>query len=271
MTVLVGVRCTDGVVIGADSAQTSSAGTQQVMMVTGGVKLETHFGRIITATTGAVGLSQRFHAILDDVCQGKELEKKLAWPPMDFSTSLSEATIKNFDKTKSPAQLHPQIGWGFGALVGFASDKHGPHLVEFDHIQFHPELKGLTDGAGQLKSKPFATMGSGQPLADPFIAHAHRVLFGADNTPSVQQGRLLVTWTLLHVLQYATGNVGGELNIAEITKSNGAWATSKVDAGEARQQCQEIEMYIGGFGKPQRPPEPVVDLGNLPQPPGAAG
>ena len=136
MTVLVGVLCTDGVVIGADSAMTHAAGVQPVMKVTGGVKLETPFNRFITATTGPVGLGQRFHQELHDLLQEpKELDK---WsnqkPPVEFATKLAQVTIDNLKKTVSPHQQHPQIGWEFGALLGFASKKYGPQLVEFDQL-----------------------------------------------------------------------------------------------------------------------------------------
>jgi hypothetical protein len=253
-------------VIGADSVQTSTAGVQPVMQVTGGIKLELPWGRLIVACTGAVGLAQRFYNVLSDECQGKELDKHLNGVPIEFVTRLAKKVISNFEGTRSPLQSHPNHGWGFGCLMGFASDKIGPQLVEFDHMQFHPELKGETDDAGALKSRPFATMGSGQLLADPFIAHAHRVLFGEKTTPTVAQGRLLVTWTLQHASAYAVGHVGGELSIAQLQKSEKQWTTSLINVEEAQQQVQEIEAYIGGFGKPPPPPEPAPDLGQLATP-----
>jgi hypothetical protein len=119
-------------------------------------------------------------------------------------------------------------------------------------MQFHPEIKGELDSAGHLKSKPFATMGIGQPLADPFIAHAHRVLFGVDTLPTIAQGRLLVTWTLGHVLRHATAGVGGDLRIAQLQRGNG-WRSESIDVDEAQQQVREIEAYIGRFGHPEVP------------------
>lgn len=215
---------------------------------------------MIVAVTGAVGLGQRFFQVLDDECQhGNEIDKRLNSTPIEFVTKLARKTIANFEGTRSPIQSNPSYGWGFGALIGFGGERTGPQLVEMDHLQFHPELKGLQDEQGVLKGKPFCTMGSGQPLADPFIAHAHRVLFGEDSLPTVAQGRLLVTWTLKHVLTYATGGVGGVLRIAQLTKPGRVWMAETINVEEAQQQVQEIEAYIGCFGK-QDPPAAALDL-----------
>lgn len=59
MTVLVGVRCTDGVVIGADSAATSAAGNTHLLKLASD-KIVIVGDRVIVAGTGQIGLGQRF-------------------------------------------------------------------------------------------------------------------------------------------------------------------------------------------------------------------
>ena len=64
MTVLVGVLCSDGLVVGADSIATSSAGMHPLIQVRSDDKIKIIGGRVIIAGTGAVGLGQRFHAVV---------------------------------------------------------------------------------------------------------------------------------------------------------------------------------------------------------------
>ena len=59
MTVLIGVRCTDGVVIGADSAATSAAGNIHLLKLASD-KIVIVGDRVIVAGTGQIGLGQRF-------------------------------------------------------------------------------------------------------------------------------------------------------------------------------------------------------------------
>ena len=84
-------------------------------------------------------------------------------------------------------------------------------------------------------------------MADPFIAHASRMLFGKD-VPKLSEARLLVAWTLQHVISYNTGGVGGEMQIAVLEKSpEGKWNAHALDVGEVSQQVMDIEKYIGAY------------------------
>src|SRR5689334_18140515 len=117
MTVLVGVHCQDGVIIGTDSAVTSAAGMmQRTLQETGCAKIDLHCGEVITATTGSIGLMQRFHHALDTMLAGRELEKFRGKSPVLYATELAEKTIGDFHRTLSPQQQNPQIGLGLGAL-----------------------------------------------------------------------------------------------------------------------------------------------------------
>jgi 20S proteasome alpha/beta subunit len=257
MTVLVGVCCKDGIVIGADSATTSTAGHQRTLQETGVAKIEIHYGEIITAATGAVGLAQRFREELTTMLQGKELAAFRNKSAVRCATDLSHRTMQNFQKTLSPLQQNPNHGLGLGALVAFVSENK-PQLVEFDHLQFHPEVKGVSAADGKPRTRPYVTMGSGQVMADPFIAHVHRMLFGNGKVPTLSEGRLLVAWTLQHVISYNTGGVAGDLQMAVLEKQDNKWVAHTSDCGEVAQQVTDIESYIGRYWEP--PAQPALDL-----------
>jgi hypothetical protein len=99
-------------------------------------------------------------------------------------------------------------------------------------------------------------MGSGQVMADPFIAHVNHMLFGS-GVPKLNEGRLLVAWTLRHVIAFNTGGVGGEMQIQALEKVNGKWTVHGVDVGEIQQQVTDIEKYVGRYWE-------SIGQGNIP-------
>ncbi len=94
MTILVGVKCSDGVVIGADSAVTSAPVLgMNVMTETGASKIEIPFGAepLIAATTGSVGMSLRFFDELSDhYAAGENIKKWLRHSAVKFATALAK-------------------------------------------------------------------------------------------------------------------------------------------------------------------------------------
>ena len=144
MTILVGVKCCDGIVIGTDSAVTSApVPGMSAMTETGASKIEFPFANepLIVATTGSVGMSLRLHYELRaNFTEGKAIKNSLRNNPIKFPTDLATIVTENFRKTFSPVMSNPQIGFQLGALVGFVC-KDEPHLVEFDSVQFQPDLR----------------------------------------------------------------------------------------------------------------------------------
>jgi len=109
-------------------------------------------------------------------------------------------------------------------------------------------VKGYPDPERGDRLGRFATLGSGQALADPFLAHAYRFLFG-ERTPTVRQARLAVVWTLEHVVRHNVGGVGGDIKLAVLERRNLVWAGAYADASEARQQISELEFHVARFGE----------------------
>ena len=65
MTVLVGVYCRDGIVVGADSAAVSAHG-QTPLIMQQATKIDIVGDRTVVATTGALGLGQRFRPHVEE-------------------------------------------------------------------------------------------------------------------------------------------------------------------------------------------------------------
>jgi 20S proteasome alpha/beta subunit len=284
MTVIVGILCSDGVVIGTDSAM--AAGRAQ-----SGYTIERQDGDVlkievientITAVTGAMGLAQRFNDQIETTIKalrqpfqppqqfvpgfgfvGSKIQQILAGKmtagaipydlvsPVEIGRIIAEAIIDDFKRTQSAHQV--SNGWGLGALFAFVNADR-PQLIDFDPIQFHPELKGLPDPerGDQDRIWRCVSWGAGRQLADPFLAHAYRILFGG-KVPTVTRAKLVVAWAIKHVSRYNIGLVGGKLQLAVLEKTNGTWTSHHTDAGETEEQVEFLEKYISEFTERQQP------------------
>ena len=254
MTVLVGVYCADGVVIGSDSAATSSHG-RTPLIKQNVTKIDTLGDKLVFATTGSVGLHQRFRNHI----QAEWNEKGFQNDPHTVATSLCRRTIADFQSTGVP--IDPQLGLNFGALLAAPiSDKH--HLVEFATIDFQPEIKG--------EEMHFVSMGSGQVLAEPFLGFMHRV-FWMDDLPALNEGIFGAVWALNHTIDLVPGMVGGPVQLATLERGKkGQWQARKLsedELGEHLETCDAMEQHIRQFridkpdDKAEEPPVP-------PSPPG---
>jgi 20S proteasome alpha/beta subunit len=128
VTVLVGIHCKDGVVIGADSSATSSMGQYPLIEQTT-KKIDLIEEKIIVAGTGQVGLGQRFKYIVESCNKNAAFEKQ---HHIDVGKRLSQAAIQDFASTNATKSQ-------FGALVAFCS-KNKPHLCELSITDFQPEF-----------------------------------------------------------------------------------------------------------------------------------
>lgn len=254
MTVLVGIVCEDGVVLGADSAETLVAGGSFPTVESPTArKIRVIGSAVLTAVTGSVGLGQRFNELMNDLhAQGHLPLKDMRgepphrdFPVMAQAIHISNATLKNFDRTLSVAQQQPDRGWGFGALVAMPI-LDGPELLEFDPVQFHPERKGDPDEHRRDRTSRYVSMGSGQVIADPFLAFIRRVFWMADK-PKLSDAKLAVAWTLHQVIQLNTGGVGGDPQIASLEKVDGFWIARELSVGEFAEQVTELESHVGKY------------------------
>src|SRR5271165_1021084 len=153
MTAIVGVLCRDGVLIGSDSASTSTTASGQMgirTIETPAKKITVIDDRIIVSGTGEAGLHQRFCHEVDKFQQQSNFS---AMHPIEAATQLARNAIIQFGQTGI------QLGQiGYGALVAFHTQA-GFNLCEFALNSFQPEFKS--------SDRWFAAMGSGQLLTDP--------------------------------------------------------------------------------------------------------
>jgi hypothetical protein len=145
---------------------------------------------VIVACTGAIGFSQRLMHHVEAAIRGNVF-RNLDW--REGSANIPHRFLPDLQKTY--AQNYQHGGLRFGALMA-AAFQDVPYLIEYGPADFQPEVK-------QGKSF-FASMGSGQALADPFLAFVARVLWKGE-MPTVDIGKLGLYWVLKHTIELAPG------------------------------------------------------------------
>lgn len=200
MTLIVGILCSDGAVIGADSASTSAAGNQKVMEYGPVRKIHAIQNTALAACTGSVGMSQRYKAVLDSVFNDPNHSRKTS---NDIAKNISRRTIEDAQQT-----YQQQIT--IGSITAFVNENKGKkiHLVEFEYGSFQPEFKKI--------ETPFVCMGNGQLYADPFLAFLAKV-YWRDGLPTVAEGIFYTTWVIQHVIRVNTGGINAPIRISTIS------------------------------------------------------
>lgn len=248
MTVLIGALCRDGIVIGSDSSVTFAAGQMRTIEVPGHQKVfVSRNGNALWSGTGAVGMGQRFSEVVAAVCDPKFLK---ATPGVNVAQAVCQETIKNFRSTDAPRS-------SFGALLAFEA-AGSLTLCEFDIDHFQPEVKTETSW--------FVSLGSGQPLADGFLAFLSRTLFDRKQ-PTLDEGLLMVLWTLRHVIDCNVGGISGPEQLG-VLRSTGSRAVPELltedELQEHRVNVEAAENHVrnykqafsGSEAQPIQPPPP---------------
>lgn len=196
-------------------------------------KIQIFRDKIIVAATGAVGFSQRLSAHVEEAIAGNvfSMQKR-----RECVANISQRLLTDFEKSK--VRYQAQGGLGFGALVA-AVHNDEPFLCEYGTTDFQPEIKD-----GRLF---FVAMGSGQMLAEPFLAFVSRVLW-KNTMPNVEHAKFGVYWVLDHAIKLAPGGVGYPIKIAVLRKVDGQWRAEELqEMQEAAEYITGLEDHIGQF------------------------
>lgn len=212
MTLLVGILCDDGIVMAADGAATLGVmGTHTAQQRTAR-KLHVVQGKVVIGVSGHVGLGQRLAATLEEgyrasryrgrpetaVGTMREELWKIVRPELEYAQVAAQATRNGATLQSATMTM----------MVGLPIEKR-LCLVQFD-VQCAPELAS--------PDLPFVALGSGQPLADPFLAFIRRVVWPERGCPSLRLGILTAVWTLRHAIETNTGGISDPMQVITLQK-----------------------------------------------------
>lgn len=267
MTLLVGIKCVDGIVIGADGAATLGTMGQRTIQQPY-KKITIIDGKIITASTGHVGLGQRWV----ELCT--ELHKSTKDNPFHMPAPRGMVAIR-MPWFNNHLQMEQTASHAAGRVVGDSARNTAiccnllaarfnsqPELIEYDP-QGAPEMK--------TAEMPFAAMGSGQNAADPFLAFLRKT-FWPTTPPTLEEGVFATVWALRHTIDHCPGGVDDPIQVATLAKRGGNWSaefvpddqvkTHESAVEDARNSLREWRAKQQGKAVAEPPPAPI------PAPPG---
>jgi hypothetical protein len=244
--------------MGADSGATMGdyvSGLRTVMQPM--TKLDIVGDKAIVGVSGPVGLGQLY---LDSVNRIHNEFRDLDAPTIcrklrDEFRKDAEVALHMAAMAIQVLGSQARVGAVTTTLVALAA-KNEPHLIQLD-CECCPEM-ATTD-------LPFMSIGSGQLIADPFLAFLKR-LFWKERLPSVSDGIFAVAWTLEHAIKTAPGGIAGPITLGVLTIEGTqpkARLLSKDELKEHQQVVGQAENYVRKFReellpgvKESEPPHP---------------
>lgn len=235
MTLIVGVICRNGVVIGADSIATVTTAVEQQVSD----KITIEEDDVIIACSGSAGLSQ----LIKEELRGRWHEFKQFRCARDVRNAVSEAMFSQIEPTAKRAKSAGKSFGGCDTIVALPIN-HTPALFQFN---------ALGDSMEITSELTFASIGNGSSQADPFLAFLKRILWSDQAPNSTRIAILGVLWTLQHVSRVSAGlGVGEPHRIAVLEKQGGSWVAKLLGEGELsehRQAIIEAEDALRSFGE----------------------
>lgn len=234
MTLIIGLLCSDGVVVGADGAATYGVLGQSTIRQTT-EKLSIIGGKVIMGSSGPVGLGQRHQFEMEGLWLGRELSGKKPIEAMGIiRTKLFKHTREELEAASIAKGVVGENIAGRGAicytLIAGPVDKR-PCLFQFDY-QCAPEMA--------TEKLPFIAIGGGQHIADPFLAFL-RDIFWKERQPNLSEGIFMVLWTLTHAIKTTPGGVSDPIQIAVLSQDKRGWNARILPKDET----QEHDQFIG--------------------------
>jgi 20S proteasome alpha/beta subunit len=209
VSLIIGLKCSNGIIVAADSAATFGGLMRDTIRQTAH-KIHVVDDRVLIGCAGLVGLGQRYIGELREMLSGGRDFTVL--PPYRLMAHIQQRFTDATQETMQSLLLAKRVS-NLGLLnAGLAGTivamKSGGDLALFSFDEIcNPE--------GATADLPFVSVGSGQVLADPFLAHVKRVLWGNEQ-PSMALGSLGVIWTLQHVIGVNPGGISAPLEIYQM-------------------------------------------------------
>ncbi len=216
MSLIVGIRCKDSVVLAASGPGTMPSEDGLPPARQWAKKLRVVGGQAVLGVTGHDGLVQEM---------ALSLERCLAEPDeQDWTEDILRLRLR--DALAAPVQRTVAIHRTLQGLPGFGITSNEyvisqallaiPFRSSLRLLQLDPECS-VTEVTGELGC---ASIGSARAIADPFLAFLRRVLWH-DGPPDTALGELSAYWTALHVAENAPGLLTLPIQLVIVRRTDG--------------------------------------------------
>ena len=260
MSLIVGIRCTDSVVLAASGPGTmlSEDGLPPARQLA--KKLRVVAGQAVLGVAGHDGLAQEM---------ALSLERCLSAPD-DSEAAEDTLRAKLRDALAAPVQRSVAIHRTLQGLPGFGITSNEYVISQsLLAIPFRDSLRlylldpecSVTEITDELSC---AAVGSAKAIGEPFLAYLRRVLW-VGRLPEAELGELAAYWTVLHVIENSSSDVTHPIQLVVVTRSSRG-SIDIIERGEGemagiRQAIREGEEALRRGFRAQGPvsvEEPVI-------------
>jgi hypothetical protein len=208
MTFIVGILCTDGVVVASDSDATFGTDGIRTIGQQAVKKIHVIEDSAIYASTGAIGISQVIRSILKPFCS-----------PAGHKGIPDEFAMMNVIGAKISQAIQPYFGTG-QALAGMGRNVDATLCKSMLAFPFDKKCRLFTfdyNGAPEAATEELCvvTLGSGQLIGDPFLAWFRRAVWRG-KPPTLAMGRQAAVMAVDHVRNVNPGGVGGDVQLSTL-------------------------------------------------------
>ncbi len=234
MTLIIGVLCEDGIALGADGAATLGAlGNRTVQQPV--KKLTSFANSVIIGVSGPVGLGQIFVGTVEQLWTKSAFSQKL---PHEAMTIIRDNLWPHVEKHFRAASVAaPVLGSAVAtqntisqSVIALPISKRAC-LFQFDQ-QCGPEQATI--------HLPFVAIGSGQALADPFLAFLRRI-FWPDRLPTLAEGVFATFWSLDQAIKINPGGVAEPIQIMTLQPDKDHWRVIELGENEFQEHREAIK------------------------------
>lgn len=238
MTLIVGILCTNGVVMGADGAATLGDSRQPTVRQKI-KKISIINNEAIFGTSGQIGLAQQFIWEIKHKWKKEEKEvpfyrrhgkEKCLKDPEEIEELLAEAFLPHIQhRVKAATSTFGESVDAIGESLMAMPFGDKPYLFQFNK---------QTSSEMSSEDLPFVTIGSGRLIADTFLAFLKDV-FWKNRQPTLSDARFATLWTLEHAIENAPAYLGEPPQLVVLEKNDG-WRAREL----SKEELEEHRMHI---------------------------
>ncbi len=222
--------------MGADGAATLADPQHRVTVRQPVKKLKRVRSKMIVGVSGHVGMGQLLYDALENSKKSNPTSHQEANRAIGkaFHAEVRGPSTTNASQTLPTSML-------VALCTGASKSRVGtPQLLQF--------ISSESAGEAATRDLPFVAIGSGQPIADTFLAFIRHVFWNPDELPSLDQGLLAATWTLQHAIRSSPAYVGGPMQLMVLSGDTGKVHDIGPQACEVHESAvDEIEQYLRDF------------------------
>ena len=262
MTLIIGIKCSDGVVIGSDGAASYVTPFGQTHTITQPMaKLGIIGDHFILGVSGPISLSQSYYHEIHNLVKARN--NQVPWKQVLEARKAISATFWGHAKIAwERAQVVAQTT-GAQAAIGEALHSSVAAFPLSDNESHLLQLSHQCQCEEATTHLPFVAIGSGQPTADPFLAFIRRV-FWSQSSPTLGDGIFATLWALDYSIKAQPGGISEPIQVVSLSKdANGKWKARQLsddEIGTHREMIQSVEGGLPDFAKrffTQTPSDPI--------------